>query len=106
MPEFFAPWIDVGAGGLVVLFVLSIYFNLLIPKKTVDNILRIQKSLTDLQEQRINDRDEIIAELRKTNEALDKRNDLLADQVRQLIEVGKTTNAAINALPLPERNVQ
>ena len=96
IPQFISPWLDLGAGGLVVLFVLSIYFNWLVPRKSVDKLLQVQKD-------RLNDRDDLIAELRKTNEALDKRNDMLADQVRELVEIGKTSNAAISALPLPER---
>lgn len=96
IPQFISPWLDLGAGGLVVLFVLSIYFNWLIPRKSVDKLLQVQKD-------RLNDRDNLITELRRTNEAIDKRNDLLADQVRQLVEIGKTSNAAISALPAPER---
>jgi len=57
------------------------------------------KLVIDQMEKRISDRDMLISELRTTNQAHNTRNDLLADQVRQLVQVGITSNAALTALP-------
>ncbi len=94
LPPGLSPWLNLGIGGLVI---ITIIFGLLVPKRSVDKLLRVM-------EMRLLEKDSIIEELRKTNAVVDQRNDMLADQVRLLTEVGKTTNAAISALPTPGRD--
>jgi hypothetical protein len=86
-------WGSLGAfTGLVILVVTSIIRGWLKPKASVDELVaQLQK--------RLDDRDALIAEQRKTIEAMDKRNDLLSEQVTRLVEVGHTSNAALQALP-------
>jgi len=91
---FLSPWLNLGVGGLVI---FAVVFGLLVPKRSVDKLIIILES-------RLRDKDFVISELTKTNSALDQRNDMLADQVRLLTEVARTTNAAISALPKPERD--
>lgn len=87
------PWGTVGPVlGLAIFVILSVARGWLIPKITHDQHIQIMQ-------QRIDDKDVLIAELRRTYEAVDKRNDELADQVRQLVEVGHTSAAALSALP-------
>ena len=86
-------WGSLGAfSGLVALVVTSIIRGWLKPKASVDELVA-------QLEKRLADRDELIKEQRKTIEAQDRRNDLLSEQVRQLVEVGHTSNAVLQAIP-------
>jgi hypothetical protein len=53
----------------------------------------------DQVEKRLKDKDDTIAELRRANMALDARNDLIAEQLRELMELGRTSAAALSSLP-------
>jgi hypothetical protein len=86
------PWSNVSAGALVTLAVISIYRGWLWTKASVDALKDSYKLLLD-------DKDRQIEELRKTNHTVDARNDMLAEQVRQLVEIGHTTSAVLTALP-------
>lgn len=96
------PWASLATWvGLVIAVLISMWKGWLTPKSQVDKYLalmekRLAERVADM-ESRINDRDAIIVELRAANAALDARNDLLSDQVRQLVGVGQTTAAAITA---------
>jgi len=83
------------AGGMLVMFVAALSRGWLWTGAAVARV-------TEQLQLRIDDRDEAIKQLRATNESHDKRNDLLADQIRELVEVGRTSNAALTALPRVE----
>lgn len=96
MEEVLPPWASLATWvGLVVAVVVSLFRRWLVPKSHVDQVVGLMKERLADMESRINDRDALISELRAANSALDARNDLLSDQVRQLVGVGHTTAAAI-----------
>lgn len=87
------PWVQVGSvAGLVGLLVVSLIRGWLWTGSSVDKVI-------DQMEKRIKEKEETNAELRRANAALDARNDLLAEQLREMMEVGRTSAAALNALP-------
>lgn len=87
------PWASLTTWvGLASFVMVSVIRGWLKPKSSVDE-------LKEQWEKRIADKDELIRELRATVTLLDERNDLLADQVRQLVEVGHTSAAALSSLP-------
>jgi len=87
------PWASLTTWiGMASFVVISVIRGWLRPKSFVDEIVA-------QLEKRLADRDELIKELRASYAAVDARNDLLADQVRQLLEVGHTSAAALQALP-------
>jgi hypothetical protein len=86
------PWGNVSAGALAAFGVFSIYRGWLWTRPAVTQMIELYKAM-------IQDRDEQIAELKRTNTTLDARNDLLANQVKQLVEIGHTTSAVLTALP-------
>jgi hypothetical protein len=53
-------------------------------------------------EARLVDKDAIIAELKATNAVLMRTNDTNAQSIRELTEIGRTSNAALTALPRAE----
>ena len=88
------PWITpVGWGGLVTLAVVSLIRGWLVPKL-------IQDRIESLYAERLADRDARIAELVTTYAIVDKRNDMLAEQIRELTEGIRTSNAVVAALPV------
>ena len=87
------PWGQVGVvGGLLISLVFAIAMGWLYPRHTVKQMERVWKD-------RLADKDELIAELRSTNKLVDERNDQLAKDVGHLVEVGRTSAAALSALP-------
>jgi hypothetical protein len=87
------PWITpIGWGGLVTLAVVSLIRGWLVPKL-------IQDRIESLYAERLADRDARIVELVAAYAIVDKRNDLLAGQVRELTEGIRTSNAVLAALP-------
>lgn len=50
-------------------------------------------------EARLSDRDETIKELKAENAALVKTNEVNAKSISELVELGRTSNAALTALP-------
>lgn len=93
MPDILASWVQLGlAGGMIVTFVTALIRGWLWTGASVAKV-------TEQLQLRIDDRDEVIKELRATNKAHDERNDMLAGQIQQMLEVGRTSNAALTALP-------
>lgn len=78
--------------GIIILLVTSLVRGLLKPKSHVDE-------LREQWEKRLADRDALIAEQRETIRLLDKRNELLAEQVRHMTEGVRLTTAVVQALP-------
>lgn len=87
------PWSNMGAGVIVAAGVIAMIRGLLMPRSTVERLI-------DGYEARLKDRDEQIKELKTRAAMVDARNDLLVEQVRQLMEVGRTTNAVLTSLPV------
>lgn len=81
--------------GVVLLVVVALLRGTLRPQSSVD---REQRHL----EARLAEKDLIIKEQRETIRAQDQRNDELAKQVGRLTEIGRTANAALSSLPLPQ----
>lgn len=93
MPEVLGAWVQLGlAGGMLVMLGVALSKGWLWTGASVERV-------TEQLQLRLDDRDKVIEQLRATNEALDVRNDILAGQVQQLVEVGITSNAALSALP-------
>jgi hypothetical protein len=89
--EVLPPWASLATWvGLVVTVLVSVFKRWLVPKSHHAEVVR-------QLEARLDDRDELIRELRAANIALDARNDMLSDQVRQLVGMGHSTAAAITA---------
>lgn len=86
------PWTPIGWGGLVTLTVVSLLRGWLVPRLTVDKIEAVNAA-------RLADKDARIAELVRANDAVDRRNDMLAENVRELTEGIRTSNAVVSALP-------
>jgi hypothetical protein len=87
------PWAPIGWGGLVTLAVLSLIRGWLVPKL-------IQDRIEVLYAERLSDRDKRIAELAAAYATVDRRNDMLAEQIRELTEGIRTSNAVVAALPV------
>lgn len=83
------PWANLGVGGLIL-------FGFI--RGWIYSTRGIQR-IIDTYEARLADKDAHIEELRAWAKASDARNDLLAEQVRQLVEVGHTTRALLASLP-------
>lgn len=80
-----------GAAGVLLLVVMGIVFGRLVPVRTLD---RIEKVLTDrLAEEKIRG-----DEWKAYGQAQAERNEVLARQIAELTEVGRTTNALIEGL--------
>lgn len=90
------PWSALGWGGLIAATFIAVVRGWLVPKLTQD---RIEALYAD----RLKDRDARIAELVRTNELLDARNDMLAHQIGELIDGVRTANAVVAALPTATR---
>lgn len=87
------PWVQIGSvAGILGLLALSLIRGWLWTSRSVDKVM-------DQVEKRLKDKDDTIAELRRANMALDARNDLIAEQLRELMELGRTSAAALSSLP-------
>lgn len=80
-----------GAVGALTFVVLAIVTGKLLPRRTVDDMLK-ERDRAIATEQARGD------EWRKTAEAQDARNDLQARQIEHLLEATRTTNALIEGL--------
>lgn len=86
-------WQSLGLwGSLIALTVVSVIRGWLVPKVQQDRIEALYAA-------RLADRDARIVELLRTTEAVDQRNDMLANQVRELADGVRTSNAVVAALP-------
>lgn len=89
------PWANLGVGGLILFgFIRGWIYS----SKGIEKIVAAFDA-------RLKDKDEQIQELRSRADALDARNDLLAQQVRSLVEVGHTAGAVLTSLPSPGKEV-
>lgn len=88
-------WSSVGAGGLVVLFVLLYYTGRVLARSTHDRIVSLIK---EGYEGRIHDKDQQIRLLTQANERLTRTNDALLAQHRQSLEIGRTAGSVIESL--------
>lgn len=85
------PWDHIGVGSgwaLVALFVVLVYRGILIPRRTYEDVMH--------------DRDEWRAAHRISETA----RQVGQDQVAELLEHARTTDAFIRALPHPERDTR
>ena len=73
-----APFLQIGAGGLLTIGILMILTGRLVPAGTVDKLLA--------------GRDERISELKATVDSERDRNCRQAQQITALLETGRTTN--------------
>ena len=90
-PLLTSPWAGIATyTGLAAFVVLALVREWLIPRST------------HLRE--IAYREARISELKATNELVDARNDMLADQIRMLTDGLRTSNAALSALPAAIRD--
>lgn len=83
------PWGTIGPSGLCCLFVAAVLLGKLLPGATVDRLLHA--------------RDERINELKAALEASEKRAEILAEQNGELLEIGRTTEQLMRALPSATR---
>lgn len=83
----------IGWAGIVTLVVVSLIRGWLVPKLTQDRIER-------LYAERLSDRDARILELARAYEIVDRRNDLLAEQIHELTVGLRTSTAVVAALPI------
>ena len=79
-----APFLQVGAGGLLTIGILMILTGRLVPGGTVDKLLAA--------------RDERIAELKAVLKSEQDRNCRQADQITSLLETGKTSAHALEEI--------
>lgn len=79
------PWATLGPSGLCVMFVAAILWGKLLPSATVDRLITA--------------RDERIAELKAALDASEKRAEILAEQTSELMEIGRTAEQLMRALP-------
>ncbi|MFC9941272.1 hypothetical protein [Nocardiopsis alba] len=79
-----APFVQVGAGGLLTIGILLILTGRLVPSGTVDKLLA--------------GRDERIKELREVVASEQERNCRQADQITSLLESGRTTAHAFEEI--------
>lgn len=93
MPEVLAAWVQLGlAGGMLVTLAVALTKGWLWTGPSVAKV-------TEQQEARLADRDETIKELKEANVLLRKTNDTLATTVKESLEIGRTSNAALTSLP-------
>lgn len=79
-----APFLQVGAGGLLTIGILMILTGRLVPAGTVDKLL--------------SGRDERIAELKLTVDSERDRNCRQAQQITALLETGRTTTHVLDEI--------
>jgi hypothetical protein len=80
-------------GAVAALAVLGIIRGWIYPGRVVNAMLQEMRA-------RLLDRDAEIERLRDINAALDKRLDMLVDQVRLMVDANRTSNAALRSLPI------
>ena len=79
-------------GAVAAFAVLGIIRGWIYPGRVVHAMLQEMRA-------RLADRDAEIERLREINAALDKRLDMLVEQVRLMVDANRTSNAAIRSLP-------
>lgn len=81
-----------GAGALVVAFVILVFTGKVVPSRVVDRIVRAY-------EQRLTEKDEQIRLWRDAHDTVKKANDALISQLYQSLEIGRTANKVLEAVP-------
>lgn len=79
------PWGTLGPAGLVTMVVVLIIWGKLLPGTTVDRLLSA--------------RDQRITELSAALEAAERRAEVLSQQNAELMEIGRTAEQLMRALP-------
>ncbi len=80
-----------GAAGVLLLTVLLLFSGWLVPARWLDKMLELHK-------ERLGDEKARGDEWRATAKSEEERNRLLTEQMNELLEVGRTTNALIEGL--------
>ncbi len=80
-----------GAAAVLLFAVLAIFSGLLVPARWLDRMLEVN-------EKRLGDANARGDEWRATAKSEEERNRLLTEQMNELLEVGRTTNALIEGL--------
>lgn len=80
-----------GAAGVLLLAVIGILLGKLVPDRTLDRIEKVHEQQLANEKARGD-------EWRARGDAQEQRNDVLAQQLAELLEVGRTTNALIEGL--------
>jgi hypothetical protein len=79
------------AFGLLLVVIAAILFGRLIPDRFLDRLLQLQNDRLAEEKARGD-------EWRAANQAQEQRNDVLARQITELTEIGRTTNALIEGI--------
>jgi hypothetical protein len=88
-----APFVQFGAVGVVFLGSMFAFARgWVYSGKAVDKMVEGYGAV-------IKGKDEVIVDLKAAVAASERRNDMLSAQVSQLVELGKTSNAVLTALP-------
>lgn len=88
-----SPFAQFGALGVVLIGTLIAFSRgWVYSRKSVDDLIRVYK-------ERIVDKNETIADLKAAVTASEERNEMLTKQVGQMVELGRTSNAVLHALP-------
>lgn len=86
-------WTQFGLAGLIFLLgLLAFGRGWVFSRKSVEDMIRVYDG-------RLEDKNSVIADLKAAVEASDKRNEMLSLQVAKLVELGRTSNAVLTALP-------
>jgi hypothetical protein len=80
-----------GAAGILAFVVLAVLLGKLHPDRTLDRIEKVHEKQLANEKARGD-------EWRARGDAQEQRNDILAQQLAELLEVGRTTNALIEGL--------
>jgi hypothetical protein len=97
--ELIGSHLDSGAlVSLVVLAVLAVWRGWLVPKATVDQLAQATERIEAVQAQRLADSQTRENEWRTAWMNEKARGDLQADQIGELLELARTTEAALRAL--------
>lgn len=82
------------AGGVLVAGTYLIFTGKLLTRALVDRIVRVY-------DQRMVEKDEQIRVWRDAHDVVKKSNDALITQLYQSLEIGRTTNRVLEAIPTP-----
>jgi hypothetical protein len=82
------------AGGVVVAGGYLVFTGKLLTKALVDRLIK-------MYEQRLEEKDEQARTWREAHDVVKKSNDALITQLYQSLEIGRTTNSVLQALPTP-----
>lgn len=87
------------AGALVAIVVILILRGDLLTRRMVDRICAIYET-------RMAEKDQQIALWRTAHDTVKRNNDTLITQLYQSLEIGRTTNRVLEAVPVPQPSPQ